>query len=209
MTTDQAVRKRRSRRTEPRRTEASRAGLWLTMGFAGALAALTGLTLYVLLVPASSLAGLSPLSPPHEARAMMALGRVRDVKGLADVTAETRAALDSSPALASGWLRLAYLDILKHGRLTPLGLAMLQRSYEIAPLGPDVSEPRLRLVFGMWPQMPESIRVQALEELKGEKYRDREAAYAIAADVRDPAGRLAIGMGLAAIEIQAVRGWTK
>lgn len=140
---------------------------------------------------------------------MLALGQVRDVKGLREVRAETRAALASSPALASGWLRLAYLEVLEHGALTPAAREALDRSYEIAPLGPDVSEPRLRLVFGMWSAMPEEIRSQALAELSAAKFRDKPATYALAQDVRDPAGRLAIGMGLAAIEIEAVRGSAK
>jgi hypothetical protein len=48
-----------------------------------------------------------------------------------------------------------------------------------------------------------------LAELSAAKFRDKPATYALAQDVRDPAGRLAIGMGLAAIEIEAVRGSAK
>lgn len=209
MTSNASVRSPRGKRPEPRRTTPSKAGLWLVSGFAASAALLSGLTLYVLLAPTSGLAAAAPLSPPHEARAMRALGQVRDVTGLAEVAAETRLMLDSSPALAGGWLRLAYLEVLEHGRLTPAALAALKRSYEVAPLGPDVSDPRLRLVFGMWSQMPEDIRDQALDELKAAKYRDKPAAYALVGTIGDPAGRLAIGMGLAAIEIEAVRGWTK
>lgn len=192
-------------RPPQRREPARRIGLWLAAGFALTVVFATGWTIYALSAPQGAFATMAPLSPVHEARAVQALSGARGPAGLDQAEAETRAALAASPALASAWVRLAYIDAVRHGALTATGRQALERSYEISPLGPDVSQSRLRIVFGLWPTMPEAIRDQAFVELTALRRRDWHGAHALVREIRDPAGRLAAGMQLASLDARPVR----
>lgn len=185
----------------PSRAESGRA---IALSAVGLFAAVTGAFafagLWVLASPTSPLTSLLPLSPSHEA---LANARLVPGAGPADLDVaerETRQELALSPALATAWLRLAYIDYWRHQRLTDAGLADLRRSYEIAPLGPDASIARLKLVFELWPTMPSDMRNQALKELAAIRERDRDATREFANKIINPEGRLAIGAGIAVLD---------
>jgi hypothetical protein len=115
---------------------------------------------------------------------------------------QTRRELALAPTTATAWLRLAYIDYWRHGRLTPAGLANLNRSYDTAPLGPDASASRLTLGFELWGEMTPELRVLLLRELAAFRERDADATRAFAYRIGNPRGRLAAGMAIAELEMK-------
>jgi hypothetical protein len=165
---------------------------------AGGLASVAGL--WAVLSPEGWSASVLPLSPPHEALANAKLNPDLGAVDLDAAERATRRVLSRSPGLATAWVRLAYIETWRHGRLTPKALEHLETSYEIAPLGPDVSRARTALIFESWAAASPPIRAQALREVAAIRGRDREAAQKLADDIRNPEGRLAIGMAIATLQ---------
>lgn len=171
---------------------------------AWALAAVTALCaslgLWSFLAPDGPAGSILPLSPPHVRFADVKLDPSRGPVDLDGAERETRRALAHSPGLAIAWVRLAYIETWRHGRLTPAALEHLRKSYEVAPLGPDASAARITLIFESWPDAPPEIRSRALREVVAVRARNREEAHKWVEAIRNPEGRLAIGMAIAAAE---------
>lgn len=140
--------------------------------------------------PNLTLLSALPLVGPREACA----DRLARAGQPAASAAESRAALDASPAAASAWLRLAWLDSQGSAGLTPRARDAIERSYAVAPLGPDVSPWRLAFLLDRWRDLPPALRSQALAEMRAMQGRQPEAFHIIATSVHDPAGRLAAAM---------------
>lgn len=176
------------------------AAVLLTSLFSATTAVLAIAGVWAFADPAGPAARFAPLSPPLAALANDHLSPGGRPVDLDAAERETRIQLALSPATASAWLRLAYIDYWRHGRLTAEGFADLARSYEIAPLGPDVSRARLTLGFELWGSMPPAVREQLLREVAALRERDREGAIAFAGRIGNPEGRLAIGMAIAVLD---------
>lgn len=108
--------------------------------------------------------------------------------------AETRAALAQAPMNAAAWARLAYIDRSRSTAMTPAALDNLERSYAVAPYGPDISRWRVRYMFEHWSELTPSLRTQASDELRVlSRYRGGVARDTIRT-IENPSGRLAAEM---------------
>lgn len=139
-------------------------------------------------------ANLIDLSDVHENRAEALLSASPADADAAAV--ETRAALAQAPMNAAAWARLAYIDRARSTTLSPAALDSLERSYAVAPFGPDISRWRVRYMFEHWSELTPSLRTQASDELRTlSRYR----GWVMRDDVRaieNPSGRLAAEMFL-------------
>jgi hypothetical protein len=162
-----------------------------------------GVTLFAITVAALALAAASALTWPQSASPIGSrLAPVRESRAEAALLAEgqngtraaqeSRAALGLAPATATAWLRLAYLDYLRAGKFDGAVQASLERSFAAAPLGPDVTEWRVRFVFENWDQASPALRDLALKEFTAMASWRGARARNIASQVRNPAGRLAV-----------------
>lgn len=107
---------------------------------------------------------------------------------------DTWAALSQAPMNASAWSRLAYIDQGRSGRLTAEGLQYLERSYAVAPLGPDITPWRVRFAYENWETLTPDLRRSAMIELRTlARYRGR-IAKDLSTQIQDPTGRLSAVM---------------
>ncbi|WP_340645148.1 hypothetical protein [Phenylobacterium sp.] len=75
-------------------------------------------------------------------------------------------ALREFPYDTSSWLRIAYIDQLRHGGLSPAGVAALVRSYDLIAVDPTLAPWRIRLVLENWSKIPNNLKKAAREEAK-------------------------------------------
>lgn len=145
-----------------------------------------------LAAPDSVFGAMSPLSLAHDRRASSILDRhPHTPANLERARQETWQALNQSPADDAAWLRLAYIDRLAHGRLTADGLKWLERSYDVAPFGPETSFWRVRFCWENWDSLTPELRKQVADEVRVQ-WPTRNGDYiAISAAVANPSGRLA------------------
>jgi hypothetical protein len=148
-----------------------------------------------LAAPDSVFGALSPLSLAHDRRASNILDHEPHTPAnLERARQETWQALNQSPADDAAWLRLAYIDRLKHGRLTGEGTTWLERSYEVAPFGPETSLWRVRFAWENWDALTPELRKQVADEVRVQ-WPTRKGDYAaLSAAVANPAGRLAAAL---------------
>jgi hypothetical protein len=150
--------------------------------------------------PTGPVAGVAPLAATTEMRAASILNRAdpapADVR-LAEAAA--RRALSIAPTHAAAWLDLAYIDRLRHGRLTAAGVAALQRSYDFEPLGPDVSPWRIRFTHEHWTEIGPELRRQAIKETESlwTAAGGAETLSAMPARITDGPGRMALTLTVA------------
>lgn len=146
------------------------------------------------------LALAAPGLPSPLASSMISVRETRsDALAPADLDralAEADAALKLSPAAATAWLRVADLETRKAGGLTPAALEALERSYEAAPLGPDVTIWRLTFLFERWRDLPAPLRQKAIAELSARTRARARSSDDFADTIQDPAGRLAARMAV-------------
>lgn len=146
------------------------------------------------------LALAAPTLPSPLASSMVSVREARsDAAAAADLDkalAEAQAALTLSPAAATAWLRVADLETRKAGGLTAAALEALDRSYEAAPLGPDVTTWRLTFLFERWRDLPAPLRQKAIAELGARARVRARDADEFPDTIRDPAGRLAARMAV-------------
>ena len=148
-----------------------------------------------LIDPAGPLGASSPLSSVHDARAQRLLGR--PAPGPADLKAadaESLTSLAVSPADDSAWLALAYAETVRHGDPGGVALGWLQRSYDVAPFGPDTSLWRVRFALDHWQAMTPDLRREVLDEINAAWRPRRRELVTMVSAVRDPAGRLALAL---------------
>ena len=81
--------------------------------------------------------------------------------------ADTREALRRSPARGNAWVRLAYLDTARDGRLDESGRAAFARSYRVEPYGPrDLRRWRLEFALTRWSLIDPDTQAAVLEEAR-------------------------------------------
>lgn len=101
----------------------------------------------------------------------------------------TQLALDEFAYDTSAWTRLAYIDRLRHGHLTPTGASALARSYDLVAVDPNVGAWRVHFALENWDKLPKSLKESAREEAKamatdgGGKVKLRAALKAVKAPV--------------------------
>jgi len=165
------------------------------VGLGGALLAALAVTL-----PTRTIPFASGLGAVREARADVA---ARDIAQSDSAPSLNTAVLRVTPMSTPAWLRVAYLQTRGGAAPDATTLDALERSYTVAPFGPDASLWRLRFVFDHWSQVTPSLQRQALAELDALSY-SRGRVFK-AGDVTDPQGRFVAEMkALAAINQRAI-----
>lgn len=110
------------------------------------------------------------------------------------------AVLAGRPADSDGWLRLAYADIKKHGRLTEEGRQAFDMSYLVLPYGGSRAAPgRLAMALAVWSQLSPTTRENAVIEMGIARYDGNawRAAREAFKGSTDPNGQItAVLMGL-------------
>ena len=154
---------------------------------AGATTVAAGALAVVHSFPMSGFAARFPLSVVSEARAVEAAES--SPPDLRRVESETRRTLNSRPGDAAAWCRLAWVAAQQGRR--PAMLDALDRSYTVAPYGPDVTAWRLRFAYGHWTALTPELRRQAAEELEVTTRYRPDLVAAAELEISDPAGRLA------------------
>lgn len=149
----------------------------------------------VLIDPQGPLGAASPLAEAHDARAQQRLGKpAPEPADLKAADSESLTALAQSPADDSAWLALAYAETVRRGDPGGVALGWLQRSYDVAPFGPDTSLWRIRFALDHWQAMTPDLRREVLDEVNATWRPRRRELVAMVNAVRDPAGRLALAL---------------
>ena len=119
-------------------------------------------------------------------------GNVQTAKALTDRE------LQLSPARADGWLRLAAIAALQEQPSTKIA-QLLDRSYLVAPLDPQIFKKRTLFVLEHWDNITLSVRQEALAQVRTgwQNWIQRSEILALTKEVRNPAGRFAINLELA------------
>lgn len=167
---------------------------------AWALAASTG----VLSIAAALTLGGSAFGPLDLATAKERRAELEAAKAEIDPAAVRRTTLETlgqAPLTASAWLRLAWLAD-RDGRVSERN-AMLDRSYAVAPFGPDVTAWRLGFAYQAWSTLTPELRRQAGAELVATLATRGRLAREIEATIDDPSGRLAYGLSVRAFDIRS------
>ena len=147
----------------------------------------------------------------HEAPAWIPLSGVYGGKAQAIVkTLQTDPTVDLGPAKTFSedqlrlsptnhyaWLRLAFIDVVETGNLSPVGVGYLQRSYDVAPY--DALTWRISMAFETWPLLSPDLRAAVIDDLKvnwrsGRRHRLYNALPHM---VRNPEGLFALNATLA------------
>ncbi|WP_157072332.1 hypothetical protein [Brevundimonas bacteroides] len=129
----------------------------------------------------------APVAAVPEGRAVQAAST--SPADLEAVEAWTRRTLAVRPGEAAAWARLAWVAAERGDDAA--ANAYLDRSYTTAPFGPDITAWRLRFAYGRWGRLTPDLRRQADAELRATRRTRWAVVEAAAADVEDPAGRLA------------------
>lgn len=113
-------------------------------------------------------------------------------------------ALSQYPYDTAAWLQLAYVDATQHdGRLTPAGIADLQRSYDLVAADPSLGVWRVGFALENWPWLPLDLRTAVATEasaLMSTEHRDN--LRELHPKIRNPVGRLTLGLWLSRLELR-------
>lgn len=121
---------------------------------------------------------------------------------LHDAEKWTRRELALSPLSASGWLRQAMISALENKPDSETN-RLLDISYSVAPLDPEVFKYRTRFVLENWDRMSPTVRDDARAEMTvgWRNYLERDALQRMAPAIANPSGRTAL-----ALQIQLMDG---
>jgi O-Antigen ligase len=141
-----------------------------------------------------------PLSPVYAYRAESILISAQDQQDVLEAEDLTDRELDLSPARADGWLRLAMIGWIT-GQSGSQVSAYLDRSYLVGPLDPQIFASRTRFVFDHWNFITQSVREEALAEIRvgWQNWIENATIRKLASQIRNPAGRLAIRLQIAGL----------
>ena len=132
-----------------------------------------------------------PLTAAYDAEAALSL----DADPVRAKAASMKA-LAISPADARAWLNLARLDARPAGRLSPSGVADLERSYDMVPYDPQLIADRVSLVYDHWSELSSDIHEETLSEVRTAwPFADqRNDVFAAAKQATSPTGKLALAL---------------
>jgi O-antigen ligase len=110
----------------------------------------------------------------------------------------TQRELRLSPAQAEGWLRLALIASLQ-GRPVAEMSEMVDRSYLVAPLDPQLFVRRTRFVLEHWDHVSPTVRQEALAQIRigWNNWIEKAEITRLGSEVHNSAGRLAIHLVVA------------
>jgi hypothetical protein len=128
---------------------------------------------------------LAPATPPPLAEQRRAV-------------ALSRSAIRQFPYDTSAWLRLAYVDALQHGGLSPQGVVLLDRSYDLVAVDPDVGLWRVRFALENSQRLPPDLRSAVRNEAfaLSTSGKSRKDLKEMAPTIQNPAGRLSLALWL-------------
>lgn len=111
---------------------------------------------------------------------------------------EVDRALALSPYSNRARLRKAYIDVKRHGRLTPAGLTPFARSYDLLPYDHTVAPWRIRFALEHWEELTPELRTAVHTEALafGRANSSDVDVRGILGKVRNPSGRLAASLWL-------------
>lgn len=114
----------------------------------------------------------------------------------------SRRAIELNPYDNAAWLRLASIDTLRHGRLTPAGVWSVRRSYDLVGFDPYVATWRIRFALENWQAIPTDLRpaIRAEAMALGGERAHRDKMLLVLAHVRSPAGRLTASLWASRIQ---------
>jgi hypothetical protein len=119
----------------------------------------------------------------------------------------SRKAIAQFPYDTSAWLRLAYVDSLDHGGLTPAGAGFLKRSYDLVAIDPFVGLWRIRFALENSQALSPELRASVRSETSGlwRNGENRESLHDMARSIANPAGRLSLALWLNRLDSQPAR----
>lgn len=119
----------------------------------------------------------------------------------------SRAAIAQYPYDTRAWSRLAYIDRLEHGVLTPAGAADLQRSYDLVGIDPDIGVWRIRFALENSQAIPRDVRRSVREEVSALWTFDDDRARIVnlKTAIQNPAGRLSLALWVNQLQTTAAK----
>ena len=104
----------------------------------------------------------------------------------------SRLAISQNPYDTSAWLRIASADAVRHGRLTPTGVAALSRSYDLVGIDPYVATWRTAFALEHWDQLPPDVKAATRSEAMavGAARTHQQKMIQALASVRNPKARV-------------------
>jgi hypothetical protein len=171
--------------------ETSRSGRVLVASVAGLAISLGGLLAVCAVLPTQALGAVLLQSTTYEARAARQLER-RDAADLPQALRDTRSGLALNPYNGVAWLRLAWIESrLSHGKLSAAAVEAVQRSYDVAPYGPQVTAWRISFLLEHWAETPTGLRHQLASEMAAAWPERSKAVSSAVRKTRNRDGRLA------------------
>jgi len=177
----------------------------------GVMAAATALTSTWALVALNAGGAAPPLriaaGYDRKAESLLAGPALMRPADRAEAARLSRAALTEFPYDTSAWLRLAYVDSLDHGGLTPAGIGYLKRSYDLVAVDPEVGLWRIRFALensqALSPDLRASVRTETSALWK--KWDARGPLHEMAGSIVNPAGRLSLALWLHRLDSQVTK----
>ena len=119
----------------------------------------------------------------------------------------SRGAITQFPYDVSDWLRLAYVDYLDHGSLTPQGAAYLKRSYDLIAVDAELGFWRVRFALENSQALPGEVRASVRQEVSAMWVNPNHRAKMRQAIpfIRNPAGRLSLALWLNRLDASVTR----
>jgi hypothetical protein len=161
-----------------------------------ALASLLGLVALHTGVTIGAAPAVLGFAQGYEAKAYEVLTAKQTPGSLDVAAAEARQALAIAPYGNSPRLRLAYIDALQHGRLSPEGSRIFGQSYDLVPLDPDIATWRVAFGLEHWAELsPATRQAIQLEFTTFARFNSRDADMrGVPNTVKNPSGRLAVAL---------------
>jgi len=115
-------------------------------------------------------------------------------------TARSQAELAVTPLAQDAWLRLAMVDLSRHGRLTLPGVTAIDHAYDTLPYDLNPNSTRLRFVLNHFGALPPGVQASVRAELAVWANRPalRRSLQRFRPGVNDPQGARALSVTLEA-----------
>jgi O-antigen ligase len=143
-----------------------------------------------------------PLGSAYAGRAVALLSK-RTITPPDLVAAERFAGqeLAQNPASVAGWLRLADAKVLRTGAVGEGVSALIERSFLVGPLDPDVFEWRTRFALEHWNSVSPAVRDDVLAGIRASwlVWPQKMWLGHLAPTIANPAGRLALTLAVGAL----------
>jgi len=142
-----------------------------------------------------------PLAPAFATRADNLLDGKTGPLSPAEITSATDLTdreLAQSPGSASGWLRLAFLKTKTTHKADDDVSALIERSFLVGPLDPDVFAWRTRFALEHWDQVSPAVRDDVMAQLRASwsVWPQKMLLGRLVPSIVNPAGRLALTLAV-------------